>query len=97
MNAVLSAFKSKGYYTTFKGDKIYTEDFKGLFVAGNTLPLVWDFDNLHNRQELELKDKDNDGIYETTLVLNAQKDEVIIALPDGQQGFVQRTDIAIVE
>ena len=66
MNAVLSAFKSKGYYTTFKGDKIYTEDFKGLFVAGNTLPMVWDFDNLHNRQELWGKNN-NDGIYETTL------------------------------
>ena len=75
MNAMLNDFKAKGYYTTFKGDKIYKEDFKGLFVAGNTLPMVWDFDNLHNRQELELKDPDGDGIFETTLVLNARKDE----------------------
>lgn len=75
MNALLNDFKAKGYYTTFKGDKIYKEDFKGLFVAGNTLPMIWDFDNLHNRQELELKDPDGDGIFETTLVLNALKDE----------------------
>jgi hypothetical protein len=37
--------------------------------------MIWDFDNLHNRAELELKDPDGDGIYETILVLNAQKDE----------------------
>ena len=75
MNAVLDAFKTKGYFTTFKGDKIYKEDFKGLFVAGNTLPMIWDFDNLHTKEGLELKDADGDGIYETTLIINAQKDE----------------------
>ncbi|MCW3091294.1 MAG: Bacterial alpha-L-rhamnosidase [Ferruginibacter sp.] len=75
MNAVLAGFKSQGYFTTFKGDKIYKEDFKGLYVAGNTLPMIWDFDNLHTREELELKDPDGDGIYETELVLNAPKDE----------------------
>lgn len=74
MTAVLNDFKTKGFYTTFKGDKIYKEDFKGLFVAGNTLPMIWDFDNLHNKEGLELKDADGNGIYETTLVLNAQKD-----------------------
>jgi tetratricopeptide (TPR) repeat protein len=30
-------------------------------------------------------------------VLNASKGDVIISLPDGQQGFVQRSDIAVVE
>lgn len=75
MSAVLSDFKSKGYFTTFKGDKIYKEDFKGLYVAGNTLPMIWDFDNLHNKEGLELKDEDGDGIYETILTLNSQKDE----------------------
>jgi tetratricopeptide (TPR) repeat protein len=30
-------------------------------------------------------------------ILNAGKEEVIIALPDGQEGFVQRFDIAVVE
>lgn len=75
MNAMLNDFKSKGFFTTYKGDKIYKEDFKGLYVAGNTLPMNWDFDNLHNREELELKDPDGDGIYETTLILNEPKDE----------------------
>ncbi|MDP1763958.1 MAG: trehalase family glycosidase [Sediminibacterium sp.] len=80
MNSILADFKTKGYYTTFKGDKIYKEDFKGLYVAGNTLPMIWDFDNIHNREELELKDPDGDGIYETILVLNAQKDEKATAV-----------------
>lgn len=75
MNTMLDDFKTKGYFTTFKGDKIYKEDFKGLYVAGNTLPMDWDFDNLHNKEGLELKDTDGDGIYETTLILNAQKNE----------------------
>lgn len=75
MSPVLSEFKAKGYYTTFKGDKIYKEDFKGLYVAGGAAPMMWDFDNLFHHQELELKDTDGDGIYETTLVLNSKKDE----------------------
>ncbi|MES2775128.1 MAG: trehalase family glycosidase [Bacteroidota bacterium] len=75
MKAVLAGFASQGFYTTFNGDKIFKEDFKGLFVAGGTLPMVWDFDNLVNRPELQLKDEDGDGIYETTLTLNAKKDE----------------------
>lgn len=74
MRAVLDAFKSKGYYTCFNDDKIYKADFKGVYVAGNTAPMIWDFNNIHNRPELELKDPDGDGIYETTLVLNKPQD-----------------------
>ncbi|MFA6083894.1 glycogen debranching protein [Mucilaginibacter sp.] len=74
MRAVLDAFKTKGYYTCFNGDKIYKADFKGVYVAGNTAPMIWDFNNIHNRPELELKDPDGDGIYETTLVLNKPQD-----------------------
>ncbi|MEO8795536.1 MAG: glycogen debranching protein, partial [Daejeonella sp.] len=75
MREILNDFKSKGFYTTFKGDKIFKEDFKGVYVAGGTAPLSWDFDNLVNHSDLELKDPDKDGIYETTLVFNAQKDQ----------------------
>lgn len=72
---VLQQFNEKGFYTTFNGDKIYKEDFKGVYVAGNTAPLMWDFDNLYHHDELKLQDNDGDGIYETTLVLNKQSDE----------------------
>ncbi|WP_242918499.1 MGH1-like glycoside hydrolase domain-containing protein [Pontibacter liquoris] len=75
MRPVLAAFKKQGYYTTFNGDKLYKEDFKGVFVAGSTSPLIWDFDNLANHQELALKDPDADGIYETTLKMNAPQDD----------------------
>ncbi|MET4105154.1 glycogen debranching protein [Hymenobacter sp. UYP22] len=70
MRPVLAAFKKQGYYTTYKGDKLYAQDFKGVFVAGNTAPLSWDFANLSNQPGAELKDPDGNGIYEVTLVLN---------------------------
>jgi hypothetical protein len=74
MRPVLEAFKKQGYYTTYKGDKLYKQDFKQVFVAGNTTPLSWDFDNLVNKPELEMHDPDGDGIYEVTLTLNAPAD-----------------------
>lgn len=75
LREVLSQIKSKGYFTTFNGDKIFKEDFKHVYVAGATAPFSWDFDNLHQRPELELKDADGDGIYTTTLIFNAKKDQ----------------------
>jgi len=74
MREVLKQFADQGFYTTFKGDKIYKDDFKGVYVAGNTAPMIWDFDNLVNRPELQLKDADGDGIYETTLTLNSKQE-----------------------
>lgn len=79
MREVLQAFRTQGYYTTFKGDKIYKEDFKGVYVAGNTEPMTWDFDNLVNRPRLKLKDEDGDGLYEAELVMNAYEDKKQIA------------------
>ncbi|RSK43917.1 alpha-L-rhamnosidase-related protein [Hymenobacter rigui] len=70
LRPVLAAFKKQGYFTTYAGEKLYAQDFKGVFVAGNTAPLSWDFANLAGKQELELKDPDDNGIYEVTLVLN---------------------------
>jgi glycogen debranching enzyme len=40
--------------------------------------LIWDYNNLYTRPELELKDPDHDGIYETTLNIKvAEKSETI--------------------
>ena len=77
MRNVLNEFKTKGFFVTVNGDKIYKEDFKELYVAGETLPMTWDFDNLHWKPELEMKDPDGDGIYETEMILNAPKDQKI--------------------
>jgi len=70
MRNVLNAFKEKGYFTLSNGDKLYESDFKSVYVAGSTAPLLWDFHNLFKTPELQLKDLDGDGIFETTLVLN---------------------------
>lgn len=67
MRDVFGAFKKQGYYVCYNGDKIYKDDFKGVFVAGKPSPLIWDFNNLVNHAELQMKDPDGDGIYETTL------------------------------
>lgn len=75
MRPVLDAFEKQGYYTTATGDKVYKEDFKGVYIAGNTAPLSWDFDNLGGKQDAELQDPDGNGIYEITLTLNAPEDD----------------------
>jgi hypothetical protein len=74
---VFTAFQEKGYYQTYSGTRIYKDDFKGVYVAGNTTPLTWDFDNLHNFKNLQLQDPDGDHIFEVTLVLNSQKDKQV--------------------
>lgn len=74
MNEVLKSFKDKGFYVCFDGRKIYKNDFKGVFVAGNIAPLTWDFNNLYSHKDLELKDDNNDGVYEIILTLNQNPD-----------------------
>jgi len=79
LREVLGEMKFKGYYTAFNGDKIFKEDFKHVYIAGAVAPLSWDFDNLYQKSELELKDPDGDGIYETSLTFNAKKDQKVTA------------------
>lgn len=75
MRKVLKAFNEQGYYTAFNGTKIYKSDFKGVYVAGGSAPMTWDFDNLMNFPHLELKDPDGDGIYEITLEMNKEGED----------------------
>lgn len=70
LRKVLNSFKEQGFYTTFNGQKIYESDFKGVYVAGGTAPMTWDFDNLMHFSHLELKDEEGDGIYEIVLEIN---------------------------
>jgi hypothetical protein len=69
MSPVLDQFKEKGYFEAFDGTRIAKEDFKAVYIAGGSDPLTWDFSNL-KENNLELKDIDEDGIYEITLILN---------------------------
>ncbi len=64
MRDVLNSFKTKGYYLTYNGDKIYEKDFKGVYVAGGVPPLSWDFSSLPDEPQFKLADPDGDGIYE---------------------------------
>ncbi len=75
MNDVFNAFATQGFYTTFNGNKIYKEDFKGVYIAGNTSPMIWDFDNLVNHPELQLRDENGNHIYTATLLLNEQSSD----------------------
>ncbi|QNF32001.1 glycogen debranching protein [Adhaeribacter swui] len=75
LRPVLAAFESPGFYTCFNGHRIYKADFKSVFVAGNVAPLTWDFDKLVHTPELELKEINNSGIYEVTLLLNPDQEE----------------------
>jgi hypothetical protein len=76
---ILKQFSQKGFYTCYNGTKIYKQDFKGIYIAGGTLPMIWDFDNLIHKDILLMKDPDGDGIFETELLLNAKKDQKAIA------------------
>ena len=69
MTEVLTAFEKKGYYEAFDGSRIAKSDFKGVYIAGGSKPLSWDFSNLEENN-LKLKDEDHDGVYELTLILN---------------------------
>ncbi len=69
-SAVITAFEEQGFYETYSGQKIYREDYKGLYIAGNLAPLGWDFDNLAGRTERQLRDDNGDGIFEIILSLN---------------------------
>ncbi len=70
LRPVLAAFKKQGHFDAFNGQRIYQQDFKGVFVAGGSEPLGWDFDNLAARPQYQLQDPDGDGLYEIELLLN---------------------------
>lgn len=67
MRKVMDDFNSKGYFVTKTGAKIKKEEFNGVFVAGNTQPLSWNFAQLSDHSELRMEDPDGDGIYELAL------------------------------
>jgi len=75
LRKVSADFSKNGFYIDCNNNKIFKEDFKVECIAGGTAPMIWDFDNLVNHTKLQLKDNDGDGIYETTLIFNAAKDE----------------------
>ncbi len=70
MRNVINDFKTKGYFETFKREKIYAKDFKGVYVAGSTSPLTWNFETLSSQPQYKLSDENGDGIYEIKIHIN---------------------------
>ncbi len=74
LRTVLDSFKQKGEYRLYNGESLRAKDFEGVYVAGGTRPLSWDFDNLAGRAEYRLTDPDGDGVYEATLRFRGDPD-----------------------
>lgn len=70
MRKVMAVFDKDGFYTDCNGVSTYKSDFKGVWIAGGTVPLSWDFENLPGRDDLRLTDPDGDGIYVCELIFN---------------------------
>jgi hypothetical protein len=69
MRPVLEQFEKHGFYEAVDGSKVAKTEFKGVYIAGSSLPLSWDWVGLEEKG-LELTDPDGDGIYEIDLILN---------------------------
>lgn len=67
---VVKAFEDNGFYDDLHGNRIFASDFKGIYIAGDTYPLNWDFENIAGNPQLKMEDPDGDGIYENELVFN---------------------------
>ena len=72
---VLESFQNRGYFESYDGSKLAKDDFKGVFIAGSSQPLSWDFENLPSNPNMQLKDEDGDGIFELKVVLNVYNPE----------------------
>ena len=75
MNPVFKAFRENGYYSFYDGSRMAAEDFQGLYIAGGTFSMKWEFENLPKEPAFQLKETDQEGIFATTLVLNPQNEE----------------------
>lgn len=73
MRPMLDAFKKTGLFVTATGDTIFSDDFKGVWIAGSVEPLSWDFENLYGKHDRKLVDR-GDGIFEVTLTVNPTTD-----------------------
>jgi hypothetical protein len=87
---VKKEFAENGFFITFDGKKITAEDFKGLYIAGSTAPLTWDWNSLPQRNDLQLIDPEGDGIYE--ILLHIEKE--FSPLPDIKSNWKLSKDIS---
>lgn len=76
MNQVIETFKQDGYFITFKGDTIFSNQFNGVYISGPHENLGnWNWKRMKTEDTYKLQDKDNDGIYSITLDIDHKKSE----------------------
>ncbi|MBA2439339.1 MAG: glycogen debranching protein, partial [Thermoleophilaceae bacterium] len=71
MRPVLRAFRREGSYDPPNGPPIRQQDFRAVYVIGDTEPLTWDARSLRAGSPLQLADADGDSIYTATLPIEA--------------------------
>jgi len=67
LRTILRTFEANGYYITQTRDTVYADSFHGLYLAGNTKPLKWVWDDPSNLESLRFEDADQDSIYEISI------------------------------
>lgn len=72
---ILKDFSTNGYIVTTTGDTITRDSFTGLYIAGNTEPLHWIWDNPSDIDHLKFQDSDADSIYELTITFDPNRDD----------------------
>jgi hypothetical protein len=75
MSPVFAAFEKDGFYIDAKGNKLYQSDYKGVWIAGGTSPLSWDFENLPGMDWLKMKETKEKGILACELTFNPARDK----------------------
>ncbi|HEX8139242.1 MAG TPA: hypothetical protein VF544_16885 [Pyrinomonadaceae bacterium] len=74
MRPVLEAFREKGFYEFYNLKRIRPEEFKGVYITGDRLPLVKQFDEAAPLpSQFQLTDPDGDGIYEIEVQLETER------------------------
>ena len=106
MRPVLRSFRETGSYDPPSGDPISEDDFRGVYIVGDTAPLGWNFGTVDDRGDrFRLTDGDGDGVYHTTLRF-ARRDvrplnddgDAVWTLSEDVSGFPQyRSDQRLVD
>lgn len=65
---VLKSFEEKGYFDSYNGSRITKDNFEGLFIAGDSESLSWNFGEIQKDPQYKMTDPDGDGIYECKIV-----------------------------
>lgn len=92
LRGVLRALESDGAYRPPEGGAIGRGGLRAVYAIGDVEPLGWDAAALRPGTPAELTDPDGDGIYTTTLEIEARYTRPVAA--DGRAVWARRADLA---